>query len=108
MAYSIIRDGEIIPLTDAEYEAQFPQVPETSQPVSSGITYKADVWRRASPEQAAAIDTELTKLDVKMRRLWDDAAYIDHNAEEFTLLMQTMVAAFGEEEAARIMAPSDV
>ena len=71
------------------------------------ITYKADVWRRSSAEQAAAIDTELTKLDVRMRRLWDDAQYLDHSTEEFTLLRTTMIGAFGQAEADRILAPSD-
>lgn len=72
------------------------------------ITYKADVWRRATSEQAAIIDTELTKLDVRMRRLWDDASYLDHSTPEFDLLRGTMLTAFGEEETDRILAPSNV
>lgn len=75
-------------------------------PVVPIITYKADVWRRATNDQAATIDTELTKLDVRMRRLWDDAAYLDHSQPEFLLLQQTMTAAFGAAETARILAPS--
>lgn len=80
----------------------------TPAPVAPKITYKADVWRRASPEQAAVIDTELTKLDVRMRRLWDDAAYLDHSQPEFLLLQQTMTAAFGKTETDRILAQSNV
>lgn len=79
-------------------------------PGPPGITYKADVWRRlmAYPEKAAVLDTELTKLNVVMRRLWDDASYLSHDAPEFQLLYQTMTTAFGKSEADRILAPSDV
>lgn len=82
-----------------------PLPPAPAAPVH---TFKADVWRRATDAQAAVIDTELTKLNVRMRRLWDDAAYLDHSTEEFALLRSTMAAAFGESETARILAPSDV
>lgn len=77
-------------------------------PSPPAVTYKADVWRRATSEQAAIIDTELTKLDVRMRRLWDDASYLDHSTPEFDLLRGTMLTAFGEEETNRILAPSNV
>lgn len=77
-------------------------------PGPPGITYKADVWRRVTDTQAAILDTELTKLNVRSRRMWDDATYLSHDADEFQLLYQTMTTAFGKSEADRILAPSDV
>lgn len=98
-------------MTKAEYDAAYDaEMDARNAPALPGppvITYKADVWRRSSAEQAAAIDTELTKLDVRMRRLWDDAQYLDHSTEEFLLLRTTMIGAFGQAEADRILAPSD-
>lgn len=77
-------------------------------PPPPGITYKADVWRRVTDTQAAVLDTELTKLNVRSRRMWDDATYLSHDADEFQLLYQTMTTAFGKSEADRILAPSNV
>ncbi|ALN73530.1 hypothetical protein [Aureimonas sp. AU20] len=100
-------DGQIVPLTDAEW-AEYQKMQSDPPLISQAtITYKADVWRRSTEEQAAAIDTELTKLDVRMRRLWDDAQYLDHSTEEFALLQATMLQAFGQAETDRILAPSN-
>lgn len=77
-------------------------------PSPQRITYKADVWRRSSPEQASIIDTELQKLDVQRRRLWDDAAYLDHSDSQVAFFYQMLTSTFGAAEADRIMAPSNV
>jgi len=74
---------------------------------SRPITFKNDVWRRCSEEQAGVIDTELTKLGTRQRRMWEDAQYLDHADPLVMMLKAQMTAAFGESEAARILAPSE-
>ncbi len=72
------------------------------------ITYKADVWRRATEAQAAVIDTELQKLDVRRRRMWDDSMYLDHSDELVAFFRTMLTQTFGATEANRILAPSNV
>lgn len=38
MAYTIIRDGELVEITDAEYQVQFPQTPEAPEPMEPVIS----------------------------------------------------------------------
>lgn len=57
------------------------------------ITYKADVVRRCTDDEAAAFDAALTAASVKLRLLWNSIQYIDHAAPEFQVLHDAILAA---------------
>lgn len=102
--------SETAGIGDIYANGKFTRPPVGTPPPAHGqsLTYKADVWRRATDAQAAVIDTELQKLDVRRRRMWDDAMYLDH-ADELVVFFRTMLSqTFGAAEADRILAPSNV
>jgi hypothetical protein len=81
---------------------------EPTEIIRESITYKADIWRRVTDEEAEIIDATLNTLPVRKQRLYNDAQFISHSDEMFTELMAGFVAAFGEERAEEILAPSTI
>jgi hypothetical protein len=69
-------------------------------------TYKADIWRRSTDEEAEALDSALTEAPVRLRRLWDDSQLLMHEAEEFPYLRASVIAVVGEDRADALLAPS--
>lgn len=69
-------------------------------------TYKTDVWRRCTETEAETLDAALNTAPVKLRRLWADSTILEHESAEFSDLLAPMIAAFGAERAAEILAPS--
>lgn len=70
-------------------------------------TYKADIWRRATEQEAEAIEAMLTNQSARIRGLWYDSSYILHTDELFQLAWDNAVQAFGEERAGELLAPSE-
>lgn len=70
------------------------------------ILFKADVWRRATDEEAEIIDATLAAAPVRLRRLWADSREFDTLADDFALIRAPMVKAFGDDRAAVLLAPS--
>ncbi|MFH5927565.1 hypothetical protein [Roseomonas xinghualingensis] len=70
------------------------------------ITWKSDVWRRCTPEEAAILDAALAQASVQERRLWDDSTQLEHDKSEFATLCDRMTAVFGAERTAVLLAPS--
>lgn len=68
-------------------------------PPMRGIVWKTDIWRRATDEEAEAMDAALAAAPAKLRRLYNDAQYIEHSADEFPLLRAGIIAALGGNEA---------
>ena len=77
-------------------------------------TSKADIWRRATDEEAEVIDallrdppSDLGMSPVKLRRLWEDATSIDHTDPLFETIRAIAVQHFGEERADALLKPSE-
>jgi hypothetical protein len=88
-------------------EGQFSPPPDATPPADrKARTYKSEIWRRATEDEAAVIDAGLTEAPVKDRRLWDDSQVLMHEASEFATIRAVMVASFGEARADELLAPS--
>ncbi|MDV2988139.1 UNVERIFIED_CONTAM: hypothetical protein Q9R58_27950 [Methylobacteriaceae bacterium AG10] len=84
-------------------------VPIAPDPVAAQqpvITFKADIWRRCTDEEAASIDEALKAAPIRQRRLFEDAQYLDHADEAFAFARTALVELFGETRAAELLAAS--
>lgn len=70
-------------------------------------TFKADIWRRATEQEAEAIEAMLSQQSARIRGLWYDSSYILHTDELFQLAWDNAVQAFGEGRAGELLAPSE-
>lgn len=68
--------------------------------------YKADIWRRATDAEAVTIDGALQVQPVRMRRLWDDAQWLETTDELYPVLEAAFVTAFGAQRAAELLEPT--
>ena len=83
--------------------------PPVLQPVLPPVRiYKADLWRRATDAEAVTIDQALADQPVRLRRLFDDATFLDPTDPEFAAFRAGFIAAFGEARAAELLAPSAI
>lgn len=71
-----------------------------------GITYKADIWRRATDAEAETIVAVLGSLPIRRQRIFNDAIHLDHADADFPDLMAGFVQAFGQARATVLLAPS--
>lgn len=108
-------DGAVIPADPAnsdyaEYLAWVAAggVATAAPPVAAppARTWKTDVWRRCTDAEVIASDQALKAAPVKMQRLWADSTILEHESPEFSMVWDFMVAAFGQDRAAQILAPS--
>jgi hypothetical protein len=76
-------------------------------PLPPGRTYKADIWRRATDEEAEVIDAQLNAQPLKLRNLFRDAQYLDHADEYFIQMKAGFVGAFGQARADELLAASE-
>ena len=83
-----------------------PIAPEPTPAPQPVITFKADIWRRCTDEEAAQIDEALKAAPIRQRRLFEDAQYLDHADEAFAFAHQALVGLFGEDRAGELLAAS--
>lgn len=69
-------------------------------------TYKADIWRRATDEEAEIIDAMLSAQPIRLRRLWADSEYLAHTDELWLMISSAAIQAFGETRAGELLAVS--
>lgn len=70
------------------------------------FTYKTDIWKRVTEQEAEALDEALKAAPAKQRRMWEDSLSVEHSSDYYLLLKTQMVEAFGESRAGEILAPS--
>ena len=113
--YVVRDDGAIIPPdpgnTDyAEYLAwvEAGNAPDQPPPEPAPLirTYKSDVWRRCTDDEAVTLDAALEAAPVRMRRLWSDCTILEHEDPDFADLRAQMEAVFGVTRTAEILAAS--
>lgn len=94
----VLKAGEIV---EAEAAVFFTPV------VATGRVWKSDIWRRATDAEAEIIVAALGSQPVRLRRLFDDATFLDPDDPLFSGLRAGFVTAFGEKRAAELLAPGD-
>lgn len=82
----------------------FSDIPVPAQPV---ITYKKDIWLRATDEEADTIEQVLAQQTTRKQRIFNEATYLDHADPLFAELLAGFEAAFGTERAGQLLAGSD-
>lgn len=73
---------------------------------ASVITYKADLYRRCTDEEAEAIEVALAGAPVRQRRLFESAQFLNHADPVFATMHEAMVGMFGAERADELLAAS--
>lgn len=68
------------------------------------VIYKADIWRRATDDEAVTMDTMLNSQSVRLRRMWADAVNLSEDDELFPVIHAALAAEFGEERAEELLA----
>ncbi len=81
-------------------------VPDPTPPAPPVITYKADIYRRCTDEEADAIEMALAAAPVRKRRLFESALHLDHSDEAFAFARDALVEMFGETRAGELLAAS--
>ncbi|CAO4148638.1 hypothetical protein [Methylorubrum aminovorans] len=81
----------------------FSDIPVPAQPV---ITYKKDLWLRATDEEAETIEQVLAQQTTRKQRIFNEAQYLDHADPLFAELLAGFVTAFGTERAGQLLASS--
>lgn len=86
---------------DAEVEAFL-----TSIAPKMTIIYKADIWRRATEEEAEIIDAQLNAQPIRLRRMWQDSQILATTDEMYGPVKAAFESAFGAERAAALLEPT--
>lgn len=77
-------------------------------PAPAAITFKADIWRRATDEEAPVLVSLLEQQSLRKQMIFRDCGYLDHSDPDFLLLKAAVAQALNSEErASLILAPSD-
>lgn len=92
-------------LDGGELHAAEPE-PEPVPATPSLITYKADIYRRCTDEEADAIEMALASASVRKRRLFESALHLDHTDEAFAFVEEALVGMFGKKRAGELLAAS--
>ncbi|MDN3525623.1 hypothetical protein QWY79_10140 [Halomonas sabkhae] len=69
-------------------------------------TYKLDVWDRMTDDEAEVFETEFGNVGAKLRGMWRDCRYVDHDSPLFSTLRGMIVEQWGETRADELLAPS--
>lgn len=72
------------------------------------IVYLSDVWKRATDEEAVAIETMINGLSPKDRQRLNSSQYLDPADIDFPRILQALTATVGAERARELIAPSQV
>ena len=83
---------------------------ETAQPPNLLVKtklFKADVWRRCTDAEATLLDAALSAQPVRLRRMWDDAAFISSTDELYSTLKAGITAIIGAKRAGELLEPTE-
>lgn len=82
-------------------------VAQPPAPAPDRRTAKADIWRRATDDEAVTIAQGLDALPLRKRQIYNEAAYLDHSDPLFDELVAGFVQAFGEARTSELLAASE-
>lgn len=100
-------DGEPVALSGDELTDYLDRLENPPKPVTTVRTYKADIWRRCTDEEADTLEAMLATQPTRLRRIFESAQHIDHGDDDFPTLKAGVESALGVERAAKILAPSE-
>ncbi|GLS18138.1 hypothetical protein GCM10007874_11540 [Labrys miyagiensis] len=102
--YTWAQDGyaeEFLPDDDPAVVAYI----QSSQPKLT-VILKADIWRRATDDEAVTIDTQLKAAPIRLQRMWADSQTLTTTDPLYPMIEQGFVAAFGNDRAAELLQPT--
>lgn len=91
--------GEVVSIGQTVYVTK-------QRELAKKVTYKADLWRRTTEEEAALIVESLDSQPINFKMLFQDALFLDHLHEEFALVQDVLTQLFGEERSVELLEPS--
>ena len=74
------------------------------RPVNYRISKDA-IWRRATDDEAEAMEQALAAQPIRIRRIYEGATHLQTGDELFALLEGAMVQLFGDDRARELLAP---
>ena len=83
-----------------------PRQPGDEPPPKTRIG-KDVIFRRATDEEAEQMRAALDAQSVRLREIYDGAAWIETTDELFGVLQAALVQLFGEERAAQLLGPTE-
>ncbi|WP_426313461.1 hypothetical protein ACN9MF_17820 [Methylobacterium fujisawaense] len=78
-------------------------LPPAPPPVPA-LTFKKDIWVRATDEEAETIEQVLSQQSLRKQRIYAEAQYLDHADPLYGELYAGFVQAFGKERADQLLA----
>lgn len=69
---------------------------------------KADIWRRASEEEAEILQAILATASVRLQGIFNGATYVSTDDDLYPTLWAGMAEALGNDRAADLLAPSEM
>ena len=78
-------------------------LPPAPPPVPA-LTFKKDIWVRATDEEAETIEQVLSQQSPRKQRIYAEAQYLDHADPLYGELYAGFVQAFGKERADHLLA----
>lgn len=99
-------DGVLVEMDAGDLAQAQADAARAAQAAANGITYKADIWRRCTEAEADVLDAALDQSPSRLRRLFDDAQYVDPSDPDYPTIRGAVVSALGEARAAVVLAPS--
>lgn len=87
----------------------FTAPPEPDAPPSRPLVRlpKAELWRRATNEEAEAIDNAFAAAAVRLRRIFEATQHLDTREADYPALRAVIVTALGKKRAGEILALSE-
>ncbi len=73
-------------------------------PPAPALTFKKDIWVRATDEEAETIEQVLSQQSLRKQRIYAEAQYLDHADPLYGELYAGFVQAFGKERADQLLA----
>lgn len=83
-----------------------PAAAPPAPPAGPVVTFKADIYRRCTDEEAEAIEMALAAAPVRQRRLFESAQFLEHTAPEFATMREAIAGMFGGARADELLAAS--
>lgn len=105
-AYKLV-DGKRVALKGDELADHLGRLETPPSSVPTAKTFKADIWRRCTDDEADTLDAMLAQQSTRLRLIFASATVIDHGDDDFPALKAGIEAALGVDRAAEILAPSE-
>ena len=109
MAADAVPTGKVVVRTSVQRQGHLVKFVNTlaNAPASQLTRIPKDVvWRRATDQEAEAMEFALSQQPIRIRRIYEGATHIETGDELFSLLESAMTSMFGAAKAKELLAPT--